>query len=341
MAFVGCPIAVLGRGSSIAVSGKAQCEGLVGRSRAARRCGLRMVASQEQQHQQQVGEAPSMDERQPFRSEQIPHRLSLGERARTVAHVCRTGTLCTASVKHEGQPFGSHVDYILNEQGQPVLLLAESATHTKNLRSNAKCSLYCQPLSNSGQGGGRCTLVGTLEAVSEEEIEELRDTYIDTHPHAAQALSVADKFNFYKIGVKDIYFVGGFGVTATWVDPAKFESSEPDPLAFDAPEIVASMNRDKREELATLVKAFIGDVELEQVSVMSLDRLGFDLRVRTSSETKEYRIAFREKVTTRFDVQSSLTKTLQEAWERANGFEDSWEGVEERPVIMYYANVRK
>eukprot|EP00184_Porphyridium_aerugineum_P003104 CAMPEP_0184694126 /NCGR_PEP_ID=MMETSP0313-20130426/2178_1 /TAXON_ID=2792 /ORGANISM="Porphyridium aerugineum, Strain SAG 1380-2" /LENGTH=354 /DNA_ID=CAMNT_0027152361 /DNA_START=40 /DNA_END=1104 /DNA_ORIENTATION=- len=279
----------------------------------------------------------AFDTTQPFNDDDIPFRLSLGERARTVAHVCRTGTLCTASEKHDGHPFGSHVDYVLNEHGEPVFLLANTATHTKNLRTNPKCSLFCQPVSNSGQGGGRCTLVGTLVPMNELECQEITDMYIDFHPHAAQALNVNGKFAFYKMVLDDIYFVGGFGVTATWVEPNKFAGSNPDPLAFDAAEIIQVMNREKKGDLETVIKAFT-DVpdKIQQVDMMSLDRLGFDLRVRTEAGTKEYRIGFREKVGTRFDVQSALTKTLQEAWERLNGYEESWNDVSERPVVMYY-----
>ncbi|KAA8499581.1 Glutamyl-tRNA reductase-binding protein, chloroplastic [Porphyridium purpureum] len=286
--------------------------------------------------QVQGAELATQNQDQPYRNDNIPHKLTLGERARTVAHVCRTGTLCTASEKHDGHPFGSHVDYILNDAGSPVFLLAKNAAHTRNLRANPLCSLFCQPVSNSGQGGGRCTLVGALKPLDDKEAEELKDTYIYFHPHAEQALSVEGKFQFYHMEVNDIYFVGGFGVSATWVEPGKFTEATPDPLAFDAPGIIALMNREKKEELNTLVRVFIGVDDADQVDIMSLDRLGFDLRVRTGAETKEYRIGFREQVQNRFDVQSALTKTLQEAWEKENGFDDLWEGAEERPVIMYY-----
>lgn len=60
--------------------------------------------------------------------------MSTIERARTVAAACTSGTLCTSCKNQEGAPFGSHVDYILDAQGCPVLLLSEQALHTANIR---------------------------------------------------------------------------------------------------------------------------------------------------------------------------------------------------------------
>jgi len=44
------------------------------------------------------------------------HRPSIVDKARTITHVCTSGTLCTSSVIEgcEGSPFGSYVDYILD-----------------------------------------------------------------------------------------------------------------------------------------------------------------------------------------------------------------------------------
>ena len=67
-------------------------------------------------------------------------RPSITDKARTVTDVCTSGTLCTASVQEgvEGSPFGSYVDYILDENGWPVLLLSEQSIHTVNLMANSQ-----------------------------------------------------------------------------------------------------------------------------------------------------------------------------------------------------------
>lgn len=87
------------------------------------------------------------------------HKLSVKVRVRTVVHICRSATLCTASVPHSGVPFGSHVNFVQGSSGRPMFMLALNKTHTKNLAEEPRCSLYCQPLSITGQDGGRKTFV--------------------------------------------------------------------------------------------------------------------------------------------------------------------------------------
>eukprot|EP00871_Galdieria_phlegrea_P004666 jgi/Galph1/51/GphlegSOOS_G4873.1 len=227
-------------------------------------------------------------------------RLSFGEQARTVVHVCKTGTLCTNSVKHNDTPFGSHVDYILDDLGRPIVLLAQNAAHMRNLRSSASCSLFCQPLASSGQSGCRVTLVGYMVKLPVDQI----------------ALKYPE-FAFYRMEILDIYFVGGYGVTATWVEPNEYISAEPDPLAFQS------------QELLTCV---------QQCEMAMIDRLGFDMRVQLSeTDIKEYRIGFREHVVTTLDAQSSLVQAMQEAWELENGHEYLWQEEQHRPIYLYYS----
>jgi len=59
--------------------------------------------------------------------------MSSVERARTVVQAMSTATFCTACKNQDGAPFGSHVDYILDSKGWPVLLLSDQALHTKNV----------------------------------------------------------------------------------------------------------------------------------------------------------------------------------------------------------------
>lgn len=265
-------------------------------------------------------------------------RLGAGVRARTVVHVCKSGTLCTASVKHAGVPFGSFVDYVLDADGRPVFLLAKNATHSKNLAEESRCSLYCQPTSRSGQHGSRATLVGRIRSLPEEALEDVRDAFVEVHPHAADALAYPELFAFWRLEVEDVFFVGGYGVKSQWVDAAEFVSGEPDPLCFDAPEIVSGVNKNRVEDLKRLCKVFLDVKDPSSCTMTSLDRLGFDLRVRDGTgEIREYRVAFRETVGNRFDAQSALVKAFQEAWERENGFNEMWSGEDARPTVLYYA----
>mmetsp|Transcript_2661 Transcript_2661/g.8026 ORF Transcript_2661/g.8026 Transcript_2661/m.8026 type:complete len:339 (+) Transcript_2661:1079-2095(+) len=268
------------------------------------------------------------------------YQLSIGERARTVVQTCGSGTLCTSSVRHGGVPFGSHVDYVIDEGGRPLFLLANGAAHTLNLKASNRVSLFCQPSDNAGQSGGRTTLVGEISRVSRLDLDDLVDIYVERHPHAQEALTYTDNFHFYRLEVQDVYFVGGYGVAADWVDVSEYSKAEADPIAFEASKLIERLNTSVAEDVRRLCTIFCGVDDDFEVVVVSIDRLGIDVRVTTEVGTNEYRICFREQIGNSFDASSSLVKLLQEAWEREHGYQDEWDTAPPLSVIKYFSRER-
>ena len=154
------------------------------------------------------GDATSTDsDEQSPNDQQIPSiRLSVEEKAKTVISVCTSGTLCTTSKEDgiEGSPFGSFVDYVLDDEGNPILLMNEMSMHTMNIAEKgegAMVSLFAQLSGNkkmdgsSGNTGGtaqdvsRCSITGTIEKIDPEKAEDMdtiRMRYSITHAYADQ-----------------------------------------------------------------------------------------------------------------------------------------------------------
>src|SRR5205814_8470008 len=63
------------------------------------------------------------------------------EKARTLIHLGRVGSLSTMSRKHPGWPFGSVMPYALDVTGRPIFLISSMAMHTQNLLNDPKASL--------------------------------------------------------------------------------------------------------------------------------------------------------------------------------------------------------
>lgn len=88
----------------------------------------------------------------------------------------------------------------------------------------------------------------------------------------------------YKIALKDIYYVSGFGVTTCWVAPAEFSKAEADPLAAFSQQLVDDWNANRQADFQSLAQAFFGhDLDVDQVDsprITFLDRFGFDFRFR-------------------------------------------------------------
>jgi len=276
-------------------------------------------------------------------------RLNVFEKARTVTSVCTSGTLCTVS-SHEGiagSPFGSFVDYVLDDNGLPVFLMNDMSMHTINIEKVAEdgeepmVTLFTQLNSQSqniGMDGkvglqdtSRCSLTGVVKKIVPSEAEDMdiiRMRYSLTHAYADQVMD-SPKFSFYRLDPKMIYFVGGFGVSSKWVDVDQYKAANPDILAKEASRIVQRINREHGEDLMFTAKYVLNLPQAQKVRATNVDRLGMDLRVtspmgtrRNKLQTDEFRIGFRIPVISVEDAKSEILKVFQEAWEKANGM--SW-----------------
>lgn len=240
-------------------------------------------------------------------------------------------------------PFGTLVSYLLNDIGEPYMLLANNAVHSRNIGGNAKVALYVQNPVTPGQKGARVTLVGEIVKITDaQELKDCSEIYADRFPDLAQPLEddrFEKYFSMFKIKIKDIYYVSGFGVVSNWVSVEDYRKAEADPLAEFSSQLVDEWNRARGADYQSLVQAFFGaELGLQQVEsprITFLDRFGFDFRFRfpTSDrgadktpryDTREYRIGFRYPAMSKEEAQSAMFKILQEAWEKNNGFADPW-----------------
>lgn len=280
------------------------------------------------------------------RPKALPRRLTKTEKARTVTHVCTSGTLATlgANAEARGFPFGSHVDFVLNEQGWPVFLLSEQSMHTLNFKARNSVSLFAQqPAAQEAKPHPatlpRVTITGSMEKITDmDELILLRPTFSVAHGYA-EKLVESPVFAFYKLRPESIYYIGGFGVNAAWVEVAEYEAAKPDILAYESPAVVARLNKKHAEDLATLCSQFLGVKSPQEATVTNLDRLGFNVRVSSGKETDEFRIGFNplQQVFSVEDAKSEIVKLFQEAWEKKEGNE--WAQDYQPPVEKYASDI--
>jgi len=118
----------------------------------------------------------------------------------------------------DGFPYGSYAPYAVTARNEPLFFLSGLAVHTKNLQHDAKASLL---VTENEAAGGRLNLFGEVVAVADEaEIAVMRDVYLREHPEAKQWIEFGD-FQFYKLVIANIYWVGGFGEMG-WIPPTLF-----------------------------------------------------------------------------------------------------------------------
>jgi putative heme iron utilization protein len=122
------------------------------------------------------------------------------------------GVLSTLSVKHAGWPFGSAMPYALTTADEPLIFVSSLAEHTRNMAADPRVSLFIQDTATNAnpQSIARATLLGVIEAVREDEIEDATNRYLQRFPEAAQNFQLGD-FRLLKIAVQHVRYIGGFG----------------------------------------------------------------------------------------------------------------------------------
>ncbi|HEX7420295.1 MAG TPA: DUF2470 domain-containing protein [Thermoanaerobaculia bacterium] len=233
------------------------------------------------------------------------------ERVRTLLETESVGTLATQSVRHPGWPFASVMPYALTRDGSPLFLISGMAVHTQNLLADPRASLLVMQSGNGADplGSPRATLLGSAHRIDRPE-ESIRQEYLKRHPSAKHWIEYSD-FSFFRLDVTHIYFVGGFGVMG-WVEQSDYASSVADPLADAAAEIISHMNRDHADSVRDITRRF-GGLDAIEATIVSCDRLGFVVRVRTAEGMKGTRIAFAQPVTSREDARKVFVAMAREA----------------------------
>src|SRR5271167_2229566 len=109
---------------------------------------------------------------------------SFAERARTLMHAGRIGSLSTLSRKQPGFPFGSLMPFALDDQGRPIFLISTMAMHTQNLQADPRASLFVTESDASGDplGASRVTLIGSVIRIPEPELPPTRAIYLTGYP---------------------------------------------------------------------------------------------------------------------------------------------------------------
>lgn len=246
----------------------------------------------------------------PSDEPQIPEP-TLAERARTLMHLGRIGSLSTLSQKQPGWPFGSVMPYGLDGQGRPLFLISTMAMHTKNLLADARASLLIMQPDISGDplGASRVTIMGTVARVPKPDQKEVRSIYLARFDNASYWADFGD-FGFYRMEIVDVYYVGGFGVMG-WVSADDYAQAAVDPLADETPGIIRNMNA-APETLLLLVRAQV-NVEVEEARMTAVDRLGFHLRLQAGDRVQGARLAFPRAVTNAQDAAVVFDDMIRQA----------------------------
>tara|TARA_X000001036_G_scaffold438786_1_gene487601 strand:- start:1469 stop:2266 length:798 start_codon:yes stop_codon:yes gene_type:complete len=204
--------------------------------------------------------------------------------------VASSGTASLSTLTSNGYPYGSIVSYVINEQGEPVVLISDLAEHTINARLDQRSSMLISESSEGGDplGKSRLTLVGSLTLLEDPRNE--REKYLSEHQYASFYVDYED-FNFWKLTVEECRYVGGFG-HMSWVQNEDYYRAEIDPLFRSAEGIISHMNDDHSNANLLYAKNLANIPNSTEAVMLGVDRYGITLRAMTNDGPRMARVGF-------------------------------------------------
>ncbi len=152
--------------------------------------------------------------------------------AKRLLRVARTGALATLDPA-TGAPLTTLVGVASAFDGAPLFLMSTLARHTRHLAADPRASLLLngEPERGDPLNHPRISLTGRIGKTAEPYA---RTRYLQRNPKAKLYADFAD-FAFFRLGVEEVHFNGGFG-RADALTPADILSGGEREAAFAAAE---------------------------------------------------------------------------------------------------------
>ena len=115
--------------------------------------------------------------------------------------------------------------YAIDGLGSPIFLISQMATHTRNLNAEPRATLLVAASADS-LGAARISVMGDVAKIEGDELKNIAEAYLSRHPESKQWAGFGD-FGFYRMQVKDVYLIGGFGVMG-WISAEDYAAAIPD-----------------------------------------------------------------------------------------------------------------
>ncbi|MDA0305202.1 MAG: DUF2470 domain-containing protein [Proteobacteria bacterium] len=127
----------------------------------------------------------------------------------------RSAILSTV-MNDDGWPYGSLISVAFDVDASPIMLFSNLSDHTQNLYGDKRAALLFEEGSRlkNPQTGPRVTVMGKIQKTKEPRHQK---RFLALHPEAALYAGFGD-FNFFRMKVDRIHFVGGFA-QAVWLKP--------------------------------------------------------------------------------------------------------------------------
>jgi putative heme iron utilization protein len=227
------------------------------------------------------------------------------------------GMLSTIHNETKG-PFGSVVNYALGANGMIMFFASQLAEHYQNIQTDDRVSLLVVDEQKTSSGDrlslSRVTVLGKASILP--KTDDLFNILVSRHPSSSKYAKWDD---FVVIGitiVENIRFIKGFG-EMSWIRGEEFSTTRFDSVIVNSTYAVEHMNKDHKDSVMSMVKAFANKSEVDEAFILRFDSLGFDCLWKSEPDgrTMPLRIPFAEPITDASELRKKMTEMSRQAAE--------------------------
>ena len=229
--------------------------------------------------------------------------------AKSLIRSGKQGALATL-MPGSGDPYCSLVNLATAADGSPVLLISALALHTRNILADARVSLMIDERRDGDPlEGARVMISGAAAKVERaDELAPIRRRYLARHPGAEGYVDFPD-FAFFKIAVRSVHLVAGFGRIVTLAGAqALTDLTGADEVVAAEEGAVRHMNEDHMDANALYATRLLG-AQSGPWRISGLDPDGADLALGQ----RTLRLPFPERVTSAVSLRKMLVALAVEA----------------------------
>jgi len=219
--------------------------------------------------------------------------------------------LSTNSKSKPGYPGGSVVGFAPDADGQPIFIFSGMSGHTQDILVDPRCSITIASKEFKGAADGRVSMMGTCTLVPPAERDAAKAVYLAKHPDAFW-VDFGD-FNWFRMKIEDIRFVGGFA-RAGAITAEQYHEAKPDPIAAFGMHIAKHMNEDHMENTIAMIAQQIPGLDVTEAIITSVDSLGMYVKVsrtpRATNQPQQFklRLPFLRQAKDRKDVKDLIVE---------------------------------
>jgi putative heme iron utilization protein len=163
------------------------------------------------------------------------NKIQAASIARSILQSAQLGELGTIQANYKGHEVSGYpfvttqfiAEDCSNSDGNPFFAIVTWGNHAKNIQANTKGSIFVresswylpQPPADRGRlDHPRFTLFGTLSKIEADQYKHYDECFRFTHPDASDWM--LHDFQYYKLVVEDVNFIGGYGDRhyVGWID---------------------------------------------------------------------------------------------------------------------------